>query len=334
DYEFILFDHREFLGRIIKDAWTLDKLYWKKDKKLLKTYYELKKIIQETKADILCVGADNVYHPEFIKSLDVYTVLQSTDDPNSSYLRTVPYIWAFDHISCVNVCYHRDMPVKMTDKLLEWGAKQVSWFPMGVEESLYDPKLKERDILNKDRKIDILYVGAPYREKNSDLIKLKKAFGRKFKLFGPWGSKLFVYYLLHGKWKWVNPLPQNLFVDTYQDTKIGINLHQSGELGNGRLYQLPINGVMQVCDCSNILHEVFEPGKEIVGFNSIDESIELIKYYLEHDDERKKIAVAGFKRAKKNYLKLTVYQNLLKEIKRGMLNKGIKQSKDGSKIKK
>lgn len=104
----------------------------------------------------------------------------------------------------------------------------------------------------------------------------------------------------------------------------------SGELGNGRLYQLPMNGVMQICDCKDVLSEVFEPGKEIIGYDTIDEAIELIKYYLENDEERKKIAAAGFRRAIKNYKYSDVMYNILKEVKKGMIDDGIKFSKDST----
>jgi hypothetical protein len=275
------------------------------------------------------VLSDNIYHPEFLKNLDVYKVLMSADDPNSSYARTVPYVWAFDHISCVNVRYHKDIPIKMTDKLIEWGAKRATWAPCGVIDGLYNPDLTEEDIINKERRIDILYVGAFYREKVEALLQLKKVFGSKFRLYGHWGLKFWGYYLLKGKWVWVEPLPAGSFVSTYQNTKIGINMHLSGELGNGRLYQLPMNGVMQICDCADILYEVFEPGKEIIGYNTIEDAIGLIKYYLEHDEERKKIAAAGFKKAIKCYKYSNILYNMLENMKKGMITDGIIYSKDG-----
>ncbi len=329
DYEFIFFDHRKHLGRIIENAWILDDLYRNNNQNLLKTYDELKKLIKKSEADILIVAADNIYHPEFLKNLDVYTVLISSDDPNSSYARTIPYLWAFDHVACISVRYHKDIPVRMTDKLIEWGAKRATWMPYGVADNLFDPNLKEDDIYNKKREIDIIYVGAFYREKVNALLKLKKFFGDRFKLYGSWGLKFWGYYLLQGKWVWVKPLPHSSFVQTYQNTKIGINMHLSGELGNGRLYQLPMNGVMQICDCADTLFKVFEPGKEIIGYNTIDEAIELIKYYLEHNEERKKIAAAGFRRATKNYRYCDVLYNMLEEVKKGMKEDGIKESKDG-----
>lgn len=207
DYEIRFFNHRKRLGKVIENAWTLDYLYRKKDETLFRTYDELRKLIEDMGADVLLVLTDNIYHPEFIKNLNVYTVLISADDPDASYARTVPYLWAFDHVACANVRYHKDMPVKMTDKLIEWGAKRATWIPNGVVDNFYDPGLTEQDIYNKERKIELLYVGAFYREKADALLKLKQVFGDKFKLRGSWGLKFWGYYLLQGRWIWVKPLP-------------------------------------------------------------------------------------------------------------------------------
>ena len=331
DYEFYLFDHYQALGQKIRGAYRLDELYRNRDKKLLEVYDRLVKLIDSFKADVLIVSAYNIYHPEFVKDLNVYTVLASSDDPDASYVQTVPYVRAFDHVTCVNVIYHENIPVKMTDKLREWGAKRATWRPMGVKEFYYDPELTEEDILNKKRDIDLVYIGGFNRVKSDILLKLKKAFGQRFKIYGNWGWKVWGYCLMkYQQWVWVRILPQELFVPTYQNTKIGINLHLSGQLGNARLYQLPMNGVMQVCDCADVLGEVFEPGKEIVGYRSIDEAIELIRYYLEHDDERRRIAAAGFRRAVDNYRYSTCFYNALEEFKKGMREKGIKHLKDGT----
>ena len=47
--------------------------------------------------------------------------------------------------------------------------------------------------------------------------------------------------------------------------------------------------------------EYFEIGKEIETFSSQEELIDKISFYLEHDEERKKIAINGYKRAKREY---------------------------------
>lgn len=49
------------------------------------------------------------------------------------------------------------------------------------------------------------------------------------------------------------------------------------------------------------LEEYFEDRKEMVLFRSLDEAIELADYYLAHDEEREKIALAGLERVRRDF---------------------------------
>jgi spore maturation protein CgeB len=68
-------------------------------------------------------------------------------------------------------------------------------------------------------------------------------------------------------------------------------------VGNFRLFELPGNGVMQISDGGPYLSTFFEPGKEIVGYDTVDGLIESIEYYLAHPSERLEIARAGYRAA-------------------------------------
>lgn len=69
-----------------------------------------------------------------------------------------------------------------------------------------------------------------------------------------------------------------------------------GFANNMRLYEATGVGSLLVTDWKSNLGEIFEPGSEVVAYHHADEAIELIKYYLEHADERKQIAGAGQRR--------------------------------------
>lgn len=346
----------------IERPWSpyeLSKLYHNKNKKLCKLYDKIKNLAKTH--DVFIVNYGNVYAPEFVKSLeDIYTVLVSGDDPDSSDFYSKPYVHAFDHSFSWGVNF--DDNTKITDKFLEWGAKRVNWWPYGFRSDQYDPKLTVEDICNKERDIDVAYVGSAYPEKALRLLRIKKEFP-KMRIYGRgWGWKS----LLRGSIRkisqvvkkkefpgarsygrnWgggstltlikefglIRELPMDRLVPLYQRSKIGINMHMSFGPSNVRLYQLPANGVMQICDCSEGLSQVFEIGKEVVTYHSIEEAIELIKYYLENDDERKKIASAGFKRVMKDYRRITTFSKAIEKIKKGMLEEGITHFKDGTPI--
>ena len=79
---------------------------------------------------------------------------------------------------------------------------------------------------------------------------------------------------------------------------------------------LPANGIMQLCDNKAYLGKIFELDKEVVGFETIDEAIDLTRYYLAHDEERRQIAAAGWEKATKEYNEIAVFEKAVTAINR------------------
>ena len=84
--------------------------------------------------------------------------------------------------------------------------------------------------------------------------------------------------------------------------KIGLNFHvdhQAGELDRGlnlRAFELAACGVFQLLQRVPGVGEFFEEGKEIVCFDTKEEMLDKIRYYLAHESERQQIAEAARKR--------------------------------------
>jgi spore maturation protein CgeB len=49
------------------------------------------------------------------------------------------------------------------------------------------------------------------------------------------------------------------------------------------------------------LKSFFEDGKHLVLYRSLDEMVDKAKYYIEHDEEREKIAQAGYEHVIANH---------------------------------
>lgn len=60
-------------------------------------------------------------------------------------------------------------------------------------------------------------------------------------------------------------------------------------------------GALLITDWKENLHEMFEPGQEVVAYHSPEECAELVQYYLTHDVERKAIANAGQQRTLRDH---------------------------------
>jgi spore maturation protein CgeB len=84
--------------------------------------------------------------------------------------------------------------------------------------------------------------------------------------------------------------------------KIGLNFHvdhHAGELDRGlnlRAFELAACGVFQLLQRVPSVGEFFEEGKEIVCFETKEEMLDKIRYYLAHESERRQIAEAARQR--------------------------------------
>lgn len=79
-------------------------------------------------------------------------------------------------------------------------------------------------------------------------------------------------------------------------SKIVINRHidtAENFANNMRLYETTGMGAMLMTDEKDNIGDLFTAGKEIETYKNAADLIEKVKYYLAHDNERKKIALAG-----------------------------------------
>jgi spore maturation protein CgeB len=92
-------------------------------------------------------------------------------------------------------------------------------------------------------------------------------------------------------------------------SKITLNHH--GDIApyanNSRLYEATGVGTLLVTDWKENLHEMFDPGREVVTYRSPEECAERVEYYLGHAGEREAIARAGQQRTLRDH---TYYQRM------------------------
>jgi len=316
---FIPFNHESYLPpKLYMDAVKLDRLYRARDPRLMRMYDTLEAAINRNHADAIIVNNYPPYHPDFLRKLKVYKVLYSGDDPGATYMRNIPYLHGYDHVFYLDPDYSDDM--NMSEKMRYCGMTNENWVPHGVFDEDYDGTKTETTILEGERDIDIIYVGAPYLQKLKLLATVKKAFGRNCQLYGRFRLPWNLYYNLRYGWPgWMRRISFPKRKQLHQRAKIGFNVHWNLHgLGNQRLYYLPANGVMQICDNQPYLGRVFEVGKEVVTYRDADELIDKIRYYLEHDDERNKIALNGFMRTVNEYRFSDILRKSADHIMEGM----------------
>jgi hypothetical protein len=79
-------------------------------------------------------------------------------------------------------------------------------------------------------------------------------------------------------------------------TRIAINRHgdiAEGYANNMRLFEATGVGALLMTEAATNLSELFEPGQEIVSYESAEDLVDKARYYLENEQERVAIASAG-----------------------------------------
>jgi len=303
DCQYIPFNHGPYLEPALYiRAQLLDNLYYQQDRRLLQMYADVQDRVRTSRADALLVDNCFPYHPEFLRRLPIYKVLRTSDGPMATYDRDFAYVHAYDHVLYHSPAYSCDM--EMQEKLRYCGVKKADFWPLGSFQALCDTSKNEQDILSSKRDIDIIFIGSLYMNKLPVIGAIKQAFGRRFVLRSQATLKKRIYLLLrYGFHGWVTRAPFRQFVPLYQRAKIGVNVHNRGKytVGSYRMFDLPANGVFQISDGGEFLQRFYAVGEEVVSYESANDLISKLEYYLSHDSERARIALNGFRRVQRDY---------------------------------
>jgi glycosyl transferase family 1 len=316
----------------LTSAQSIDQMYRDRDPAYMRFLGDF--IDKFRDAHLLIFAFYNPIHPEVLgRELSTpVKVLGFTDDPFSTYVRGLPYLWAFDGAFYISPSY--DEHSLFRDALARWGCTQSFWWPGVFPRSnppdpsdfwpLLAPKREARlrgDTFFSDRDQDVIYVGAAYPSKMDRLAELRKRLGSRLRIYGRWPYKGYVGMLrgLTGKpvlWTRITGISDAERSRLYCRTRIGINMHLSDtprETGNLRMFEVPAHGMMLLCDKAGLdAHEqIFTPGKEAVFYDSTKDALEKLEYYLTHHAERERIARAGFDRVHRDYDGETNLKNFL-----------------------
>lgn len=152
------------------------------------------------------------------------------------------------------------------ERMKEDGIPNPIWLPHAVEPLAY-PKF---DLM--DKKYDICFVGHVNSQNRID------ALDRVFSEFPNFyfGQQLF----------------ENA-ARKFAESKIVFNISMTDDI-NMRTFESMATGSFLLTNWIPTIEELFEDGKHLVLYRSLDEMVEKAKYYLTHDAEREKIAQAGY----------------------------------------
>lgn len=167
----------------------------------------------------------------------------------------------------------------------------------------------EVDWENLKEKYDVSFVGSKFSDRAAWLTALQErnipvaAFG------AGWGGYVSFEDML----------------DTFTTSKINLNfsgtyfqaLHMKG-----RIFQVCLAGGFLLTEYAPEIENYFVIDKEIVCFQDIDELTDKLHYYINHEDERRAIAKAGWERARKEYSSSAITADIFRQIEEDLASRG------------
>lgn len=137
-----------------------------------------------------------------------------------------------------------------------------------------------------------------------DRLLLLEMFGRRFDMhlytydIGDREKEILKNVHIHGKLDYHTEMPR-----MFKSVKININSSIRSAQSGVNLRTVDVLGCrgFLLSNPQPEIVEYFEDRKELVLFRDLEEAIDLADYYLKHDDERERIAQAGYERVKRDF---------------------------------
>lgn len=150
---------------------------------------------------------------------------------------------------------------------------------------------------------DVTFIGQPHGDRQR-IVKMLRRAGVDVRTWG--------YGWREGK------IPQSRFVEVVNQSRINLNLANASVPGHdqikGRNFEVPGCGGFLLTGSVAGLEEYYRIGEEIVCYDSISDLLDKIRYYLDREEERQKIAAAGYRRTLRDH----TYERRLGDIFRRM----------------
>ncbi|MED4081681.1 glycosyltransferase [Halalkalibacterium halodurans] len=192
------------------------------------------------------------------------------------------------------------MPLTIDQNALNFykqrGHSNAYYLPLGTNETVYRP-------LPSAKKVDVTLVGYPYPDRVEMIRSLALSTSYRIRVVGPW-PELPDHVSVINRW-----VPPDKVASYYNSSKLVLNTyrrkdekgnHNSQQIENvsvnNRTFEIASCNVLQISEYKQDLYNHFSKDS-IVSFQSLDELIKQIDYYLLHDKKREKKAQKAYEEA-------------------------------------
>jgi hypothetical protein len=256
---------------------------------------QIKELIDENQYDVVWIDKGitiNRATLEYIrrKNPNVKIVSFSPDNmvlrhnQSQNYLECIPlYDFIFTNKSYI------------LEDMKKLGAKNIHFVNNSYETAFHYPRSLNNDDLHRLGG-DVGFIGAWEKERCDSILYLAKN-GIKVKVFGD------------GKWENYRSVPNltiesAIYSEDYSKALRAFKLSlcflrkMNFDQQTTRTMEIPACGGFMLAERTDEHSALFEEGEEAAFFSSNEELLEKCRYYLSHEDERKRIAEAGLKRCR------------------------------------
>ena len=206
----------------------------------------------------------------------------SGDGGGCAYLKEFHRIYVFEH---GDVAYLQKQNIEAT------------YLPVGYNDAFSHVERAEKSI-------DILFIGSPFYPRREILEKVAEAATQhhwNLKIIGPFYDEKYPWkrFLFKRKFPYIYQYLENGRVSSeaaaklYAKTKVCLNIHDPKHKSpNPRTFEILAAGSFELTD-ERAYWGLLTPGKDVVGYENVEDLIEKLKIYLKDDAAREMVAASG-----------------------------------------
>lgn len=262
------------------------------EREVQKKSAEIYDIYRKINPDIVLIVKGDIVSRDLLEKMTGAAKILWMMDSFSRYEFLVPQLKLYDKVF---VFEYSDLQF-----LNKYGIT-AEYLPLCADERIYYKQTKEKNI-------DILFVGAMYKQRKKLLDSLLAEYpDLNIEIYGYSIMKnellkRALYSLKLIDQKYFLPIKPEEINEKYSRTKICLNIHhtQTKYGANMRVFESLAAGCFQLVDSNPYIEETFKGG--LVTYTDKTDMFHKINYYLKHSDEREMIAQRGYECVIANHL--------------------------------
>ncbi len=174
----------------------------------------------------------------------------------------------------------------------------------------------------RKKDLDFSFAGAIYRSRSAACRYLShrsglKCFGRGAHLVRmgiPYFPGAFRLYWMTGK-----ALQYEDIYDIWNRTRVSYSPMSGGPRGDvlsikARTFEMGLSGTLMLCEHSPYLERYYDPGRECITFESLEDCAEKAQWYLSHESERVRIVTRYYERTLREHMWEHRFDALFREM--------------------